>query len=76
MTSCIVCLKTVVEETSILKHLDVVVLEYAPPRLRVEILGRGRVVVDRSPGLRALLLLHALDEVKALERIERLRENR
>ena len=52
----------------LLKAVDVVLLEYAPPGLRAEILRWGRVVVDRSPGLRGVLLLHALDEARGLER--------
>jgi len=52
----------------LVKAVDVVVLEYVPPRLRAEVLRRGRVVVDRSPGLRGVLLLRALDEARGLER--------
>lgn len=48
--------------------VDVVLLDYAPPRFRIEVLRRGVVLVERVPGLRAILLLHALDEVKGLER--------
>ena len=50
------------------KAVDIVLLEYAPPRLRATILKEGRVIIDRSPGLRALLLLHSLDDAKAMER--------
>jgi len=50
------------------KAVDVVLLEYTPPRLRATILREGRVVIDRSPGTRALLLLHSLDDAKAIER--------
>ena len=54
----------------ILKAVDIVLLEYAPPRLRAAALRDGLVVVDRAPGLRSVLLLHALDDVKALNRVQ------
>jgi predicted nucleotidyltransferase len=55
------------------KAVDVVLLEYVPPGLRAAILRGGRVVVDREPGLRAVLLLQALDELRGLERARRIR---
>ena len=60
----------------LVKAVDVVLLEYAPPLLRAEALRRGRVVVDRSPGLRGVLLLRALDEARGLARTRRLRGSR
>ena len=63
--------KVVRSRLGLLKAVDVVLLEYAPPRLRAEILRKGLVVVNRSPGLRGLLLLHALDEARALENTSR-----
>ncbi len=56
------------ERLGLVKAVDVVLLEYAPPRLRAEILSKGVIIVDRSPGLRGVLLLHALDELRALSR--------
>ena len=55
-------------QLGLLKAVDVVLLEYAPPRLRAEILMKGRVIVNRSPGIRGVLLLHALDDTRALEK--------
>ena len=55
----------------LLKAVDVVLLEYTPPRLRAKILAEGRVIVNRSPGIRGVLLLHALDEARFLERRKR-----
>ena len=52
----------------ILKAVDVVLLEYAPPRLKAVALRDGLVVVDRAPGLRGVLLLHALDDARVLDR--------
>ena len=49
------------------KAVDVVVLEYAPPGLRAAILAGGRVLVNRRPGLRGLLLLHSRDEERSLQ---------
>ena len=49
------------------KAVDVVVLEYAPPGLRAAILAGGRLLVNRRPGLRALLLLHSRDEERSIQ---------
>ena len=49
------------------KAVDVVVLEYAPPGLRAAILAGGRLLANRRPGLRALLLLHSRDEEKSIQ---------
>ena len=48
------------------KAVDVVLLEYAPPMLRAAVLRGGRVLVNREPGARTLLLLHALDDLQGL----------
>ena len=69
-------LRTVLEKRlrgtlGILKAVDLVLLEYAPPRLRAKALKKGIVLVNRAPGLRGLLLLHAQDEVKALDRLRK-----
>jgi len=56
--------KALKRRLGLLKLVDVVVLEYAPPKLRVEILSKGKVVVEREPGLRGLLLLHAREELE------------
>ncbi len=69
-------LRTVLEKKlrsalGILKAVDLVLLEYAPSRLRAKALKKGIVLVDRAPGLRGLLLLHAQDEVKALDRLRK-----
>ncbi len=60
--------KRLKEKLGLVKAVDVVLLEYAPPRLRAKILSKGVVIVDRSPGIRGILLLHALDELRALSR--------
>ncbi len=60
--------KELYQDLGLRKAVDVVLLEYAPPRLRATILKEGRVIINRSPGLRALLLLHSLDDAKAMER--------
>ncbi len=60
--------EAVERETGLLKAVDIIVLEYAPPRLRAKALREGRVVVYRAPGLRGLLLLWARDELRGLER--------
>ena len=52
----------------LLKAVDVVLLEYTPPRLRAKILAEGQVIINRSPGIRGVLLLHALDEARFLQR--------
>ncbi len=69
-------LRTVLEKRlrgalGILKAVDLVLLEYAPSRLRAKALKKGIVLIDRAPGLRGLLLLHAQDEVKALDRLRK-----
>lgn len=54
----------------LVKAVDVVLLEYVQPRLRVAILRKGLVILDRAPGIRGVLLLHALDEMKALDMLK------
>ena len=56
------------EELGLLKAVDVVLLEYLPPRVRAKALSEGLVILNRSPGLRGLLLLRTLEEINALRR--------
>ncbi|BEP17244.1 nucleotidyltransferase domain-containing protein [Pyrofollis japonicus] len=55
-------------ELGIEKAVDVVLLEYAPPKLRAEILSKGLILVDKVPGIRSVLLLHARDELARFTR--------
>jgi predicted nucleotidyltransferase len=48
----------------LLKYVDVIILEYAPPKFRVEVLSHGKVIVERVPGLRTILLLHEREELE------------
>ncbi|RLF03663.1 MAG: sugar transporter [Thermoprotei archaeon] len=53
--------------------VDVQVLDYAPPSFRAAVLSSGIVLLERVPGLRAMLLAHALEELQAFRlRRERL----
>ncbi|RLE99163.1 MAG: sugar transporter [Thermoprotei archaeon] len=47
--------------------VDVQVLDYAPPSFRYSALARGVVLLERVPGLRAILLAHALEELQAFK---------
>jgi len=58
-------------ELGLEKAVDVVLLDYAPPALRAAILRGGRVLVNREPGARAILLLHALDDLRGLRPLRR-----
>ena len=59
--------KRLSRQLGLVKAVDVVLLEYVQPRLRAEILRKGLVVLNRAPGIRAVMLLHAIDDVRALD---------
>ena len=59
--------KRLSRQLGLVKAVDVVLLEYVQPRLRAEILRKGLVVLNRAPGIRAIMLLHAIDDVRALD---------
>ncbi|RLE81684.1 MAG: hypothetical protein DRJ52_03655 [Thermoprotei archaeon] len=46
--------------------VDVKMLDYAPPSFKVEVLNKGRVVVDREPYTRIILKWAALSELNDL----------
>ena len=48
--------------------IDIQVLNYAPPRFTVKALRNGLVIVEKIPGLRGVLLIHAVEELKRLSR--------
>jgi len=48
--------------------IDIQVLNYAPPRFAVKALKNGLVIVEKIPGLRGILLIHAVEELKRLSR--------
>ena len=47
--------------------VDVHLLDYAPPGFQVEALRKCIVLVERLPGLRSKLLIHALEDREKLE---------
>ncbi len=55
------------ERLGLEKAVDIVVLEAAPPPLRLKAL-EGRILVCRVPGIRGPLKLHTAEELKALQR--------
>jgi len=62
--------KELEEKLGLRKAVDVVPLEMVPPALRVNAL-KGRILVEWTPGLRGALLLHAYEEIRAMERRSR-----
>ena len=64
--------KALWRRVGLLKAVDVVLLEYAPPVLAAKILRTGRILVERRPGLHALLLLHAADQERVVKRWRRM----
>jgi len=63
--------KKLSKQLGFVKAVDVVLLEYVQPRLRAAILRRGLVVLNRAPGIRGVMLLHAVDDVRALDMLRR-----
>lgn len=49
-------------------HVDVKLLDYAPPGFVITVLREGVVLFSRLPGLRSILLLRAYDELRGLRR--------
>lgn len=48
--------------------IDIQVLNYAPPRFILKALRKGLVIVEKIPGLKGILFIHAVEELKRLSR--------
>ena len=49
-------------------HIDINILNSAPPQVIIEILKEGEVIVEKKQGLGILLFKKALEEKTALDR--------
>lgn len=48
--------------------IDIQILNYAPPRFIVKALKNGLILSEKIPGLRAILLIHMIEELGRLSR--------
>ncbi len=48
--------------------IDIQILNYAPPRFIVKALKNGLIIVEKVPGFRGILFIHALEELNRLKR--------
>ncbi len=50
--------------------IDIQILNDASPNFVYHVLSKGRVLVEKRPGIAAIARIHALEEVKRLKRVE------
>ncbi len=48
--------------------IDIQILNYAPPGFIVKALKNGSILSEKIPGLRAILLIHMIEELRRLSR--------
>lgn len=54
-------------ETAVNIPVDIKLLDYAPPRFQLEALEDSQILVERIPGLRSKLIIHAYEDLEKLE---------
>ncbi|RLE56572.1 MAG: sugar transporter [Thermoprotei archaeon] len=58
-------------EKKIKQPVDIQLLDYAPPTFQQKAL-QGKILIERKPGIRAILLHHAKEEVRRLNKVRSL----
>jgi predicted nucleotidyltransferase len=49
--------------------VDILLLEYTPPRLINRLLSRGRIIVEKKTGISSILRIHAIEEMSRLRKL-------
>ena len=48
--------------------VDVQILDYAPPDFTYKVLSEGKILLEKTPGIAAILRIHALEDLRRLRR--------